>query len=304
MKTFIGVDLGGTNVRAAKVDEQGRLLQVVKEATEIEKGVDHVIHKIISMIESIDGYEQCEGIGMGVPGPVDTKNGKMMLASFLPGFEGYPLVKHFRDHFHMDVYMDNDVNVACMGEAMLGAGRNHDSVYYVTLSTGVGGALVIDQKVVSGAHGFAGEIGNVIIDRNREDISHLNIGAVENEASGTAITRKGKALFGEEQIQHAGDVFELARKGNQQALQLCEEATNDLAQLFSIIAHICDPEVFVLGGGMMKGKDVFLEPLLKRFKELVHEGMRGVSFKEAELEEPGIVGAAMLVKAYGGNHNE
>lgn len=300
MKTFIGVDLGGTNVRAAKVDEQGQLLQVVKEATEIDKGVDHVIHKIISMIESIDGYKECEGIGMGVPGPVDTKNGKMMLASFLPGFEGYPLVKHFREHFQMPVYMDNDVNVACMGEAMLGSGKNHDSVYYVTLSTGVGGALVIDKRVVSGAHGFAGEIGNVIIDRNREDISHLNVGAVENEASGTAITRKGKEVFGDDRIDHAGDVFDLAREKNPQAISLCEEATYDLAQLFSIIAHICDPEVFVLGGGLMKGKDVFLDHLIDQFKKLVHEGMRAVEFKEAQLEEPGIVGAAMLVMAYAG----
>lgn len=300
MKTFIGVDLGGTNVRAAKVDEQGQLLQVVKEATEIDKGVDHVIHKIISMIESIDGYKECEGIGMGVPGPVDTKNGKMMLASFLPGFEGYPLVKQFREHFQMPVYMDNDVNVACMGEAMLGAGKNHDSVYYVTLSTGVGGALVIDKRVVSGAHGFAGEIGNVIIDRNRENISHLNVGAVENEASGTAITRKGKEVFGDDRIDHAGDVFDLAREKNPQAISLCEEATYDLAQLFSIIAHICDPEVFVLGGGLMKGKDVFLDHLIDQFKKLVHEGMRAVEFKEAQLEEPGIVGAAMLVMAYAG----
>lgn len=300
MKTFIGVDLGGTNVRAAKVDEQGQLLQVVKEATEIDKGVDHVIHKIISMIESIDGYKECEGIGMGVPGPVDTKNGKMMLASFLPGFEGYPLVKQFREHFQMPVYMDNDVNVACMGEAMLGAGKNHDSVYYVTLSTGVGGALVIDKRVVSGAHGFAGEIGNVIIDRSREDISHLNVGAVENEASGTAITRKGKEVFGDDRIDHAGDVFDLAREKNPQAISLCEEATYDLAQLFSIIAHICDPEVFVLGGGLMKGKDVFLDHLIDQFKKLVHEGMRAVEFKEAQLEEPGIVGAAMLVMAYAG----
>lgn len=302
MKTYIGVDLGGTNVRAAKVDEQGNLLQVVKQATEIDRGVDHVIQKIISMIESIDGYEHCVGIGMGVPGPVDTKNGKMMLASFLPGFEGYPLVKHFQDHFQMPVYMDNDVNVACMGEAMLGAGKEHDSVYYVTLSTGVGGALVIDRKVVSGAHGFAGEIGNVIIDRNREDISHLNVGAVENEASGTAITRKGKALFGEDQIAHAGDVFDLARRKDKRAVQLCSDATYDLAQLFSIIAHICDPEVFVLGGGLMKGKDVFLHALIDQFKQLIHEGMRAVEFKEAQLEEPGIVGAAMLVKAYEGRN--
>ena len=85
-----------------------------------------------------------------------------------------------------------------------------------------------------------------------------------------------------------------------QAISLCEEATYDLAQLFSIIAHICDPEVFVLGGGLMKGKDVFLDHLIDQFKKLVHEGMRAVEFKEAQLEEPGIVGAAMLVMAYAG----
>ena len=81
MKAYIGVDLGGTNVRVAKVDENGTILQMVKEATEIEQGVEHVVAKIISMIERIDRYADCEGIGMGVPGPVDTVQGKMVLAT-------------------------------------------------------------------------------------------------------------------------------------------------------------------------------------------------------------------------------
>ena len=87
MKTYIGVDLGGTNVRVAKVDETGAILQIVKEPTELGKGVEQVVSKIISMIERIEGYEAVAGIGMGVPGPVDTKNGKMILATNLPGFE-------------------------------------------------------------------------------------------------------------------------------------------------------------------------------------------------------------------------
>lgn len=300
MKTFIGVDLGGTNVRVAKVDEQGNLLQVVKEATEIEQGVEHVIEKIIHMIEAIDGYGECMGIGMGVPGPVDTKRGVMMMATNLPGFEGYPLAERLSAHFHQPVYVDNDVNVACMGEAMLGAGKECDSVYYVTISTGIGGALVVNHKVISGAHGYAGEVANIIIDRNREKVNFLNVGAVENEASGTALTRKGRERFPKEDIQHAGHVFDLARKGDAEAVRLCDEMAYDLAVMFSVIAHVADPEVFVLGGGVMKGKDVFLAKMEQYYRSLIHAGMQAVEFKEAQLDEPGIVGAAMLVKAYGG----
>lgn len=298
MDYFIGVDLGGTNVRVAKVDEEGTLLQVVKEPTEVNKGVEHVIQKMIHMIESIDGYEECKGIGMGVPGPVDTKNGKMILATNLPGFEGYPIAERMEEHFHIPAYLDNDVNVAGMGEAVLGAGKSCDIVYYVTISTGIGGALVVNRKVVSGKNGHAGEIANIIIDRNREKVNYLNVGAVENEASGTAITRKGKAIFGEDQIDHAGNVFDLARKGNAQALQLCDEMAYDLAVMFSTIAHVADPEVFVLGGGVMKGKDVFFDKMEAYYRTMIHKGMQTVVFKEAELEEPGIVGAAMLPMAY------
>lgn len=298
MDMFIGIDLGGTNVRVAKVDEKGNVLEVVKEATEIDKGVEHVMEKIIHMIEKIDGYENCKGIGMGVPGPVDTKNGKMILATNLPGFQGYPIADRIREHFNLPAYLDNDVNVAGMGEAVLGAGKEHDLVYYVTISTGIGGALVVNRKVISGKNGHAGEIANIIIDRNRDKVNYLNVGAVENEASGTAITRKGKVLFGEENIAHAGDVFDLARKGDAQALQLCDDMAYDLAVMFSTIAHVVDPEVFVLGGGVMKGKDLFFDKMETYYRGMIHQGMQTVVFKDAELEEPGIVGAAMLPMAY------
>ena len=298
MKTYIGVDLGGTNVRVAKVDENGNILQLVKQPTEVDKGREYVVEKIISMIESIEGYEDCAGIGMGVPGPVDTKNKVMILSTNLSGFKGFEFAKIISDHFKKPTFLDNDVNVAGMGEALLGAGKGKDIVYYVTISTGIGGALVVNEKVIAGKNGHAGEIANLVIDRNRNKVNYLNVGAVENEASGTAITKKGKAVFGENAIQHAGDVFDLARKGNEQALQLCDEVAYDLAMMFSQIAHVVDPEVFVLGGGVMKGKDVFFHKMESYYRDLIHQGMQTVEFVEAELEEPGIVGAAMLPKAY------
>ena len=222
MRKFIGVDLGGTNIRAAVVQEDGKILCMKKAQSHPERGAEPVMQTMIDLIESLDGYEACEGIGMGIPGPIDTINGKIIVSTNLPKLIGFPIAEYIGNHFKKPTYMDNDVKVAALGEAVLGGGKGYPIVYYVTISTGIGGALVIDQKVISGQNGHAGEIGNICIDRNREKYNILNIGAVENEASGTAITRKGREVFGD-QITNAGDVFELARQGDEKALKIVDE---------------------------------------------------------------------------------
>lgn len=298
MKNYIGVDLGGTNVRAAKVDENGKVLEVVKESTEIEKGVAHVMDKIVRMIQSIDGWESCQGIGLGVPGPVDTAKGIMMLSTNLPGFTGYPMCEEITRRTGLPAYADNDVNVACLAESYHGAGKEAPICYYVTISTGIGGAFTVNHQLVSGMAGYAGEIANIVIDRNREKVNYLNVGAVENEASGLAITRKGKEVFGDS-VQHAGHVFDLARQKDEKALKIVDEMAYDLALMFADIAHVVNPHIFVVGGGCMKSKDVFFDKVRENFKALVHEGMRCTEFSEAQLEEPGLVGAAMLPMSRG-----
>lgn len=298
MKTYLGIDLGGTNVRVAKVTRDGIVLAEVKRPSLAQEGPRKVMDNMMEMIREIPGYTECEGIGVGVPGPVDTINGKMLMATNLPGFEQYPIAAELTQNFNMPAYVDNDANVAGLAEALVGAGKGLPVVYYVTISTGIGGALIVDGKVVSGKHGHAGEIANIIIDRNREKVNHLNIGAVENEASGVAITRKGKALFGD-QIRHAGDVFDLAKQGNPQAQSIVDNMAYDLAVMFSVIAHIADPWMFVIGGGMMQSKDVFMDKVVANFKNFVHVPMRDTLFETAKLEEPGIIGAAMLPISHG-----
>ena len=293
MKKYIGVDLGGTNIRAAVVDEEGRILCMEKTRSNPERGAEPVMETMISLIESLDGYEECEGIGMGIPGPINTAEGKIIVSTNLPKLIGFPIADYISRHFGKPAYMDNDVKVAALGEAVQGAGKGYPIVYYVTISTGIGGALVINQKVVSGQNGHAGEIGNICIDRNREKYNILNAGAVENEASGTAITRKGRAVFGD-QIQYAGDVFKLAADGDARAEKIVDDMSYDLAVMFSAIGHIVDPHVFVVGGGVMKGKDVFFDKMEQYYRSMIHEGMQPVVFREAQLEEPGIIGAAML----------
>lgn len=293
MSKFIGVDLGGTNIRAAVVNEDGTILRIKKAESHPERGAELVMETMISLIESLEGYEECEGIGLGIPGPIDTVHGKIIVSTNLPKLIGFPIADYIQKHFQKPTYMDNDVKVAGLGEAVLGGGKGYPIVYYVTISTGVGGALIIDNKVISGQNGHAGEIGNICIDRGREKYNILNAGAVENEASGTAITRKGRAVFGE-QISHAGNVFDLARSGDEKALKIVDDMSYDLAMMFSAIGHVVDPHVFVVGGGVMKGKDVFFDKMEKYYRSMIHEGMQSVVFREAQLEEPGIVGAAML----------
>ena len=148
MRYFIGIDLGGTNVRTLLVDEEGKSYSEVKDSTEREKGPDYVCSKIIRQIESIDysvcgGIDNVSGIGIGVPGPVDTANGVMIMATNLPGFEEYPICEKLSTRFNLPVFLDNDANVAGLAEAILGAGKGKPTCYYVTISTGIGGALVV-----------------------------------------------------------------------------------------------------------------------------------------------------------------
>ena len=299
MKYYIGIDLGGTNVRVAKVTEDGQVVSVVKGPSYGTEGPKKVLSNLKSMVREIPGWNECSGIGVGVPGPVDTKSGSMVLSTNLPGFTGYPFADELSKEFGMPAYLDNDANVAGLAEALVGAGKGLDTVFYVTISTGIGGVLVVDGKTVSGKHGFGGEIANIIIDRDREKINYLNVGAIENEASGTAVKRKGREAIPEADIQHAGSVFDLADEGNEKAQEIIECMEKDLGQLFATIACVCDPEIFIIGGGMTKSADKFLPKVIAYFKEMSHTAVHDTPFAIASLNEPGVIGAAMLPKSQG-----
>ena len=300
MKYYIGIDLGGTNVRTLLVDENGKTYSEVKDNTERENGPDYVCAKIIRQIESLDtsicgGLQGVSGIGIGVPGPVDTVKGTMIMATNLPGFENYPICDKLADRFNLPTFIDNDANVAGLAEALLGAGKDYPTCYYVTISTGIGGAFIVDGKLVSGGRGHAGEIGNIIVKNNGYKFGGLNPGAAEGETSGTAITRKGKELLGEDRVNHAGDVFRLADEGDMKAKGIVDECISELATMLADIAHTVDPHCFVLGGGVMKSKKYFYDQLVEQFNAKIHVGMRGhIPILERELEDCGAIGAAML----------
>lgn len=293
MKKYVGIDLGGTNVRVAIINEKGELLEELKRPSLSDQGPEIVLNNIIDMIRTLRDWESCQGIGIGIPGPVDVERGCVTVATNIKGFEEFPVVDYMKKHFDMPIYLDNDANVAGLAEAIVGSGRGKRIVYYVTHSTGIGGALIVNGQVVSGRYGYAGEIANIIVDPSRERFNHLNAGAVENWASGDAIVRQGRELISED-INSAYDVFLLAQDGHQVANEIIDTMVEYFATMLSAIGHVVDPHVFVLGGGVSLSHEFYLDRVIARYQELVHGGMKSVEFKLASLEEPGIIGAAML----------
>lgn len=293
-KHTIGVDLGGTNLRVALVSESGRIIKELSRKTEANKGPDFVLANLVEMIKTTQGDNEVGSIGIGCPGPLDPYHGVILSPPNLPGWDEVPLVQMLEQHFSVPIVLDNDANAAALAEAKLGAGVGHQSVYYITWSTGIGGGFVIDGKLFKGAQGYAGEIGNMIIQPKGYQHANLNAGALEAVASGTAIGRIGKLKLGIS--GGAEEVFRLAEQGQIEAIAILEEAVDYLAMGMANIVHCINPEVFILGGGVMQSKELVFEKLLDTVRGYVYPTLQDqILIKPAALEtKAGIIGAALL----------
>ncbi|MFZ3588966.1 ROK family protein [Bacillus sp. DJP31] len=291
----VGVDLGGTNVRVALLNELGDIITILKEPTEASLGPEHVISKIKGMIEKVAGTHHIVGIGIGSPGPLNPFIGVVMDPPNLPGWSNVPIRSILQDVFSVPVFVDNDANVAGLAEAIKGAGKGYSSVVYITWSTGIGAGIVLNGRILQGATGNAGEIGNMIIVPYGKKQSNLNGGALEAVASGTAIGLLGKELLGPA-VSRAEDVFQLASEGNESAKQMVNQAVNYMAIGISNLAHTLNPSVFVLGGGVMNASPLLLDELTILVKGYLYESMQdSLLIKKAELgDQAGIVGAGFL----------
>lgn len=296
MKYYLGVDLGGTHVRVAKVDENGTVLEQIKRESYGKEGPAKVVPNIVDMIKSIDGYKDCVGVGIGIPGPA--VNGVMMMCTNLPGFDNFQFDKAIEEGTGLKCFVENDANVAGIAEALAGAGKGYKYVYYITHSTGIGGAMIIDGKVIPGAHGYAGEVGDIIVRGGVNKINHMNAGAVEMLAAGPKVSAE-MAKYMNKPCPGGKEFFEFVKEGSQEALAVRDQMCVDIATMMSSVGLVLDPDCFVIGGGMSNGSDLYFDKLEEEYKKRVHTGlMQDCKILKATLDEPGVVGAAMLVKSY------
>ena len=299
MNYYIGIDLGGTNVRIAKVDEDGKIVQDVISPSYGLEGPEKIEENILNLLKQFD-LTGVKSIGLAIPGPVDGEKNVITQATNIPGCENYPFADNMQKVTGVPVFLDNDANAAGLAEALLGSGKGYGIVYYLTHSTGIGGGLIINGKVIQGHKGYAGEVANVIVDSNAkqfDNYKHLNRGGVETVASGTAIGLFGKDKLGE-QGDSARKVFALAQEGNKDAQEIIDKMSKDFATCLADISAICAPDCFVIGGGCSHSSDLYFDKIRENFKTMAHPGMREVPIKKATLQEPGVLGAAMIGKSH------
>lgn len=288
------VDLGGTNLRVAAVLSDGTIGRMLTTQTFAHLGPDYVIHNMIQLLQSLQSEWAFDSVGIASPGPLDARRGLILNPPNLPGWEMIPLKERLESALNLPVHIENDANAAALGEALFGAGKGKQSVFYMTVSTGIGGGFVYDGRIIRGAHSCAAEIGNMVIDPHGPEHPLLNRGALEVMASGTALNRRIQKELSN--LDGAAALFRSAADGNSAAKQMVEEFLQSLSIGIANIIHVVDPDLLIIGGGVLQSKEWFWEDLLQKVQAYLYPQLRGqVEIKPAALEgNSGLIGAAHL----------
>ena len=307
MRYCFGVDVGGTTIKMGFFQEDGVLLDKWELKTHTENEGVAILPDIAASIAAKLEERQLKkedviGIGMGVPAPV-TKEGIVYATANL-GW-GYKEVKRELEELTgMEAHIGNDANVAALGEMWKGAGIGYKNLIMVTLGTGVGGGIIMDEEILVGTHGAAAEIGHINVRTDEVEACGCGKhGCLEQYASATGIVRlakrklavtEDKTVLDAESVT-AKDVFDAVKENDKVALEIAEEFGEYLGHALSNIAVICDPEIVVIGGGVSKAGDVLLGYIEKPYMEHAFFANKFVKFVLAQLgNDAGIYGAARL----------
>lgn len=287
-----GIDIGGTNTRIALIDEAYEIIQRIQFPTDVNNP-QATLQKIQETVQSFS--VAIAGVGLSCPGPLDLKQGIILDTPNLKGgWHGLAVSKELSARLKVPVFLENDANLACLAEAVLGQGKGYSYVQFLTISTGLGSGLVINKKIYQGAHGFAHEIANIPLWRNGPSHGSIYPGGVEAICSGTAITTRAKKAGLD--VEHAGDVYSLACSQNQTAINIMEDAKEYLANTIAIIYAFVDPEIVILGGSVAIKIPGFVEDVEQRVKTKVYPNIQPlVKVVKTNLsEDSGLLGAACL----------
>jgi glucokinase len=294
----IGVDLGGTNLRAAAIDGQGKLLDKIAGSTALEAGRDAVIDDMVQSIETLRarlGGHNLRGVGIGLPGFILIDKGVIVGSNNMPEFENYPVRDEIEKRLGAKVILENDANAAALGEKWMGAGREVDDLVLLTLGTGIGGGIIVGGRVLHGQLGMAGELGHLTVVPNGNPCGCGNRGCVEKHASATAIAAMAR-LIGLGHDLTSEDVYKLACEGNERATTIFRSMGESLGVALANLINIFNFPLYLLSGGPVPAWDFFapamIEEVTRRSFTYRHSPTR---IEKATLgNEAGLYGAAYL----------
>src|SRR5437868_11090476 len=303
---FVGVDLGGTQLRVAVADDRGNLRTVVRRATEAARRRDHVIKRIVDAVKEAveeDGPppRKVAALGIGMPGPVDPSAGLVINPGNLPGFRNVPLNRILTRATGIPSFLHHDAHLAALGEHRRGAARGAGEVIYVTVSTGIGAGLILRGELYAGAHGIAGEVGHIVVQWDGPLCRCGNHGCVEAVASGTGIAHAardaaprtpGSALHRIENPTPE-DVVRAARAGDVLANTILETAGTYLGIALGTLVNLFNPQLIVLGGSVLKAG----RPLLQPMRRSMNASSWRASRRGLRIVRPALAGDAGLIGA-------
>lgn len=316
-ETYIGVDLGGTNIKIGCFDPELKLIGKTSVATKADMGPEAVVERMGEAIEKL--LSDCElskaditAAGIGTPGPAKYKEGVIIRSTNMPEFVNVPIRQMLSERIGgKPVVFENDANVACWGEYAVGAGKGAENMVFFTLGTGIGGGIINQGKLLDGSGDNAAELGHIIIHPGGRSCNCGQKGCVEAYASASATARRVteavesgaksslKTVLEEKGEITCKDVYEHLSAGDKLAAQITEETAESLAILCINVLHTTEPKRIVFAGGMIAAGDVLLERIRYYFEEHIWTLKKeSVEICFATLgEDAGIIGAAALAKA-------
>ncbi|MBW3623384.1 MAG: ROK family protein [Armatimonadetes bacterium] len=310
---FGALDIGGTKLAVGVTDAEGRVRGQSRAPTDTSLGPEAVCDRLLAMLREAHDEADAEiplaGVGVGCGGPLDRATGRIITVPNMPGWDGFPLRAYLEERLGLPVALDNDANAAALGEALYGAGRGSSHVCYFTVSTGIGGGIVVNGSLYRGATELAGEFGHQVILPDGPRCPCGKNGCLEALASGTSIARRARERLAAgacSSVRMAGDsrftsvtaarLADAARDGDPFALDLWEETGFYLGLGIVNVIHLLNPNVVVIGGGVASAGDLLFRPVRRTVRA---RGMAPLvdacRIVPAALgQDVGIVGAAAL----------
>ena len=279
----IGVDLGGTNLRIAAVDDQGHLVEKVTLGTKVSLGRIHVINDMCDaighLVEKYTNSGSLLGIGIGVPGIIDMQTGMVRESPNLPGWVDAPVRSEIEQRLKTKVILENDANAAALGEKWLGAARDVDDMAMLTLGTGVGGGLVLGGRIWHGMNGMAGEFGHSTVEPEGHPCGCGNRGCLEQYASATAIVRMARETIAENpssalaKASHSDaefsskSIYNLAIQGDEDARRIFRRVGRALGIVLSMMVNSLNLPIYVIGGGVSSAWEAFSPAIFEELRQ-------------------------------------
>ena len=294
----IGVDLGGTNLRAAAITRDGVILEKIAGSTDLHEGRDAVISDIVDAINQLKrrcGTGTLAGVGVGVPGFILMEQGIIVGSNNLPEFEGFPVRDEIERLLQTPVILENDANAAALGEKWQGAGKSVNDLVLLTLGTGIGGGIIAGGRVLHGYVGMAAELGHMTINPTGNPCGCGNYGCLEKHASATAIVAMAAMLSLGDNLT-SEDVYRMAVSGNEKARMVFRTMGTALGNAIATLINIFNYPLYLLSGGVLAAWDQFAPAMLQEVEK------RSFTYRKVETRiekatlgnQAGLYGAAYL----------